>query len=290
MTRARKKNRRKQTRKKRGGMRRVGRVFSTIGHNINASIPPTVFNMNLTPETMKLKPMTPETMKLKPMTPETMTQKPMKLEQPIISKLMTQETMTSETMTQEQPIIPKLITPEDVLKFMRENSISIEDLDNISNKTKLVVGETVENAVEKASNKKSIDWSKIREMQNKAYTAFTQINVFTHVWKKIVEDECNKLSNEDKDKCFSIRGIVYISFMVFLIILKLVDSHNKNAKVSESELVNIVNTIVTNLLVDRLVPTTLQEFIAEQANKQLSKQEFIKNQVSNAMKNLKSEN
>ena len=208
MTRARKKNRRKQTRKKRGGHGRLGRLGSSLSRYTKSMIgsPSTVFNMNLTQKPMTVEPMTVEPMK--PMTVEPM-------------KLMTQEPMTLKPMTLKQPIIPKLITPEDVLKIMRENSISIEDLDNISNKTELVqkVGETVEKAL---SNKKSIDWNKIRDMQNKAYTAFTQINVFTHVWKKIVEDECNnKLSNEDKDKCFSIRGFVYISFMVFLIFSEL---------------------------------------------------------------------
>jgi hypothetical protein len=181
-----------------------------------------------------------------------------------------------------KPPISAPTTPEDVLKIMQSNSITIEDLQKITSNPQLV--ENMEQAVERAFDKQpSVNWKEMREMQNRAYQAFNKINVFTHAWKKFVEDECANRLPEDQDKCFAIRGFAYISFMVCLIILKMVDSHNKKIKVSESELVNVANTVVSGLVVDRILPSQLQNVIVENVNKLLSKQRIVDNQVNRAI-------
>jgi hypothetical protein len=174
------------------------------------------------------------------------------------------------------------LTPEDVLKFMQSNPITTEDLEKITSNPELV--ENVERAVKRAFDKQSsVNWKEMREIQNRAYQAFNKINVFAQAWQKFVEEECASRLTEDQDKCFAIRGFAYISFMVFLIILKMVDSHNKKVKVSDSELVNVANTVVSGLVVDRILPSQLQNVIVEHVNKLLLKQRIVDNQVNRAM-------
>ena len=182
-----------------------------------------------------------------------------------------------------KPPVSAPTTPEDVLKIMQSNSITIEDLQKFMQSNPKLI-ENMEQAVERAFDKQpSVNWKEMREMQNRAYQAFNKINVFTHAWKKFVEDECANRLPEDQDKCFAIRGFAYISFMVCLIILKMVDSHNKKIKVSESELVNVANTVVSGLVVDRILPSQLQNVIVENVNKLLSKQRIVDNQVNRAI-------
>jgi hypothetical protein len=193
---------------------------------------------------------------------------------------------TGATTTVEIPTSGSVpTTPNDFLKFMKDNNITIEDLQKITNDEKIV--KTTEQAVEQAFvNQPSVDWKEMRNMQNQVYQAFNKINVFKQAWKKFVEDECNTRSSEEQDKCFAIRGFVYVSFMVFLIILKMVDSHNKKVKISDSELVNVVNTVVSGLVVDRILPSQLQNVITERVNQLLLKQKIIDNQVRLAVEKI----
>lgn len=161
------------------------------------------------------------------------------------------------------------ITAYDVLKFMKDNNITIEDLQKITKDETIV--KSTEQAVEQAfANQGSVNWQEMREMQNRAYQAFNKINVFTHAWKNFVEDKCKTLLPEEQDKCFAIRGFVYILLMVSLIIFKMVDSHNKKEKISDLELVNVANTVVSGLVLDRIFPSQLQNVIAEHVNKIVS--------------------
>ena len=50
----------------------------------------------------------------------------------------------------------------------------------------------------------------------------------------------------------------------------MVDSHNKKEKISDLELVNVANTVVSGLVLDRIFPSQLQNVIVEHVNKIVS--------------------
>ena len=66
----------------------------------------------------------------------------------------------------------------------------------------------------------------------------------------------------------------------------MVDSHNKKVKISDSELVNVANTVVSGLVVDRILPSQLQNVITERVNQLLLKQKIIDKQVKDALEQI----
>jgi hypothetical protein len=175
------------------------------------------------------------------------------------------EILTGKTTTDEIQTRGLVSTSNNILKIMKDNNITIDDLQKIINNETIV--KSTEQAVEQAfANQGSVNWKEMRELQNQAYQAFTKINVFTHVWNNFVEDKCKTQLHTDQDKCFAIRGFVYILLMVSLIILKMVDSHKKKDKISENELANVVNTVVSGLVLDRILPTQLKTVIMERVS------------------------
>ena len=275
MTRAKRKNIRKQTRrrnyKKRGGMfNKLAKSLTPAAKGLTPAarsllcMPPTVPNSLPPAVPYSLPPTVPNS--LPPAVPYSL------LHRPAVAKGLTPANFNPQISTvamrpDEIPTTSSVpTTAQDVLKFMKDNNITIEDLQKITKDETIV--KSTEQAVEQAfANQGSVNWQEMREMQNRAYQAFNKINVFTHAWKNFVEDKCKTLLPEEQDKCFAIRGFVYISLMVSLIIFKMVDSHNKKEKISDLELVNVANTVVSGLVLDRIFPSQLQKVIAEHVNK-----------------------
>ena len=229
MTRAKRKNIRKQTRRR--NYKKIGGMFKGI---TPAAKRLTSAAKSLTPYIAK--DLTPAAKSLTPYIPPTV---------PYIRPAVPNSLTPQATIFNFNPQIPTVAmrpdkipttssvptTAHDVLKFMKDNNITIEDLQKITKDETIV--KSTKQAVEQAfANQGSVNWQEMREMQNRAYQAFNKINVFTHAWKNFVEDKCKTLLPEEQDKCFAIRGFVYILLMVSLIIFKMVDSHNKKEKIS----------------------------------------------------------